>query len=152
SVPYRRPRLAAPGVAIPLSLAGPLHEVQFVAPGDKSVYGILDCRMLLALDDIASVLAEHDVVRVQVDNFYRPRAHLGRGRKLSQHALGLAMDVVSFTLRDTRTLVVARDWGGALGEQACGPEAHILGAADSAIALRNVVCAVARGAAVHHIL
>src|SRR5262245_47262640 len=67
---------AAPGVATPLRLDTVLHGVRFVTPGPKSPYGILDCRLALALDELAPILAQRGVTQVHVDNMYRPKAKL----------------------------------------------------------------------------
>lgn len=143
----------ARGISIPLRLAGALHGVRFVTPGAKSVYGMLDCRLVLALDDLAAVLERNEVVQVQVDNLYRPHAHLpGKKRKPSQHAYGLAIDLVALTLRDGRTLVVERDWHGAIGAPPCGPDATVPDTADETLRLRNLLCDVAREGLFHHIL
>jgi hypothetical protein len=152
-LPVQGARRAAPGVVTPMQLAGSLHGVQFVAPGGKSVHGILDCRLALTLDDVARILASHGVTRVRVDNFYRPSSGRGRGRrKKSQHALGLAMDLMDITLQDNRTLRIERDWRGARGQPACGPEARPADPTDDTIALRNIVCEVAREGLFHRVL
>lgn len=141
------------GVATPVRLTGPLEGVKFAAPGSRSVYGILDCRLVLALAELARVLTEHDVVRVNVDNFYRPRARLPRRRRhKSQHAYGLAIDVMGFETSDGRKLVVEDHWSGDLGEPSCGPDATLNEPSPEAIQLRTLLCAVARAGVFHHIL
>ena len=148
----KRAGRAAPGVATPVRLAGALSGVRFVAPGASSPYGILDCRLVLALDALAAVLAKHDVVEARIDNLYRPRARLP-GKKLpSQHSYGLAVDLMSLTLKDGRELSVERDFAGALGDPPCGPESQVVPSTESAIALRNIVCAVAREGIFHYLL
>jgi hypothetical protein len=142
----------ARGIAVPLRLDGPLRGVRFVAPGRRSPYGLLDCRLALTLDDLAEVLAAHGVVEVRVDNMYRPRAHLPGSRKRSQHAYGLAADITQMKLADGRTLVVERDFQGARGEPVCGPESRLVQPTPEAIALRNVLCAAAGQGLFHHIL
>ncbi len=133
------------GIATPVRLTGELRGVRFIAPGKKSVYGMLDCRLAIVLDELSAVLAEQGVTAVHVDNFYRPRAHLPGSRKRSQHAYGLAIDIYGFTLSDGTTLVVERDFHGAIGSPTCGPEATIAAAGDArSIALRNLVCVIAR--------
>jgi hypothetical protein len=144
---------AARGIATPLRLSGPVRGVRFVAPGDRSVYGMLDCRLALTLDELAEVLAEHDVVKVRVDNMYRPRARLpGKRYKKSQHAYGLAMDVTRFELSDGRELVVERDWQGTLGEPPCGPVSRLNEPTEASVSLRNLVCDVARRGLFHYML
>lgn len=142
----------AAGVATPVRLASPLQGVTFTAPGKRSVYGLLDCRLALALDDFARILARHEVVRVRVDNMYRPRARLPGRKHKSQHAYGLAADVMSFELADGRVLVVEQDWQGAVGRPPCGPEARLEVEAETAILLRNMICEVAREGLFNHLL
>jgi hypothetical protein len=142
---------AATGVSLPVRVTGLLEGVKFVTPGKKSPYGILDCRLALALADMALVLKRHDVVQVQVDNMYRPRAHLPGKKKPSQHSYGLAIDVTRLQRADGTELVVERDFGGAIGEPVCGDSARAELSAEAA-ALRNLICDVARAGAFHHIL
>jgi hypothetical protein len=133
------------GVATPVRLTGELRGVRFIAPGKTSVYGMLDCRLAIVLDELSGVLAEHGVTAVHVDNFYRPRAHLPGSRKRSQHGYGLAIDIYGFTLSDGTTLVVERDFHGAIGAATCGPEATIGADGDAnSVTLRNLVCVIAR--------
>src|SRR5688572_14021088 len=96
----------AAGVATPVRVTGDIAGVRFVTPGRKSPYGILDCRLAVELSELASVLLEHDVVEVRVDNMYRPRARLPGRRKPSQHAHGLAIDMTRFKLKDGSELII----------------------------------------------
>lgn len=142
----------ASGIAAPVRITGPLRNVRFIAPGRKSVYGKLDCRLALALDELASVLERHGVVAVRVDNIYRPKARLPGRRAKSQHRYGLAIDLMAFDLADGSSLVVEHDWKGAPDGVPCGPESRLLEVTERAIALRNAVCDVARSGLFHHIL
>ena len=135
-----------------MRITGPLRGVRFVTPGKKSIYGKLDCRLALVLDELAGVLERHGVASVRVDNLYRPRAKLPGRRTSSQHRYGLAVDVMAFELADGTTLSVESDWHGEIGSTPCGPEARLVDASPAAIALRNLVCDVARSALFHHIL
>ena len=59
----------ARGVLAPVRLSGPLHGVAYhstlpVRQRASSPYEILDCRLVLALDDFSAILAKHDVVEV----------------------------------------------------------------------------------------
>src|SRR5690606_29541791 len=103
------------------------------------------------------VLALHGVVRVQLDNMYRPRSKLpaarrGKRRAPSQHAHGLAADITRFWLKDGGVLRVADDWQGGLGEPACGPDVKLHDPTASAIRLHNLVCAVAAEGIFTHML
>lgn len=146
-----RTKGAANGVSLPVRVTGPIQGVRFVTPGKKSPYGILDCRLALVLPDLAVVLRRHDVVEVQVDNMYRPRAHLPGRKKPSQHSYGLAIDLTHLKRADGTVLEVARDFQGAIGEPVCGQSARAELSPEAA-ALRNLICDVARAGLFHHIL
>lgn len=140
------------GIATPLRLSGELHGVRFVTPGPSSPYSKLDCRMVLALDRLAELLASLGVVAVHVDNLYRPRAHLPGKRKPSQHAYGLAVDIFGFTLADGRKLEIERDFHGMIGGRACGPDAVLENPNPDSVELRNIVCAIAKARLFHVVL
>jgi len=146
-----RYRGAAVGVQTPVRVTAVIGGVRFVTPGAKSPYGILDCRLALALADLAAILERHGVVEVRVDNMYRPHAHLPGKKKPSQHSYGLAIDMTRLKRADGSELVVERDFQGALGEPVCGENAR--GELPSeASALRDLICDVARAGTFHHIL
>jgi hypothetical protein len=142
---------AKAGVAGPVRVTGPINGVRFVTPGAKSPYGILDCRLALALAELADVLEQHDVVEVRVDNMYRPHAHLPGKKKPSQHSYGLAIDMTRFKLADGTELVVERDFEGAIGEPVCGAGARAE-LSPAGKQLRDLICDVARAELFHHIL
>jgi len=153
ALPVRRDRRPTPGVATALRFTGPVHGVTFVAAGPKSPYGLVDCRLALTLAELAEVLSEHGVDRVHIGTAYRPSSRLPRrGRKLSQHAHGLAADVVAFHLQDGTTLNIERDWHGEIGAPSCGPDAHLSEETEQAIRLRNLVCDIARRGFFHFML
>jgi len=145
-------RSAAAGIVDPMRLAGPLRDVRFITPGPRSVNGLLDCRMVLLLDELASVLAREGVSSIYVDGFYRPRAHLPGKKAFSQHAFGLAIDIHGFGTKDGRTLLVERDFGGQMGTPVCGNTATIWPESKDSVDLRNIVCAMARPKAFHYLL
>lgn len=146
------PARTARGVATPMRLTGPFHGVRYAGPGSKTTSGVLDCRLVLALDELAPVLDELGVAAVHVGGFYRSRAHLPGKKVPSQHARGLAMDVTGFTLEDGTRLEVERDWGGTVGEPACGPDATPSAPGAHTVLLRDVVCGLARARIFHHVL
>jgi hypothetical protein len=145
-------RGSAKGVALPLRLSAEVGGVRYVAPGGKSPYGVLDCRLALALLELSEVLVRHAVVEVRVDNMYRPRAKLPGRRKPSQHSYGLAIDLTRFKLESGAEVVIEHDFGGAIGEPVCGPQATIHGSTEHGTWLRNLVCDIARAGIFHHIL
>jgi hypothetical protein len=73
----------------------------------------LDCQLALALVEIGPALAAAGVREVRFGSIYRwSKVRVGGKTKdaLSRHALGLAMDVVSFVDGDGREARVARDY------------------------------------------
>jgi hypothetical protein len=151
-LPFERAGGAAAGIAAPVRVTGPIRGIRFVTPGKKSVYGKLDCRLALVLDELATVLERHGVASVRVDNAYRPKAHLPGRRTSSQHRYGLALDVTAFELADGGVLSVESDWHGEIGTEPCGADAKFFDAEPRAIALRDLVCEIARSGLFHHIL
>jgi hypothetical protein len=138
------------GVATPMTITGPLRGVRFVVPGGD--IGVLDCRLALALDDLSALLAGAGVTKVRIDNFHRKGAHLPGKRSPSQHAFALAADIDSLTFADGTTLTPGEDWHAAIGATSCGPDAVMESPDRASIALRDLVCEVAREGLFHHIL
>lgn len=140
----------ARGVIAPLRLKGLIGGVDFhsmlpLAQRRTSPYEIYDCRLVLALDDWARVLARHDVVEVVHYSVYRPppaKAVLnGPGRR---HSGALAIDAAIFKMRDGRTLSVEKDFHGRIGSKPCLPAAKApAGLPPEAVTLRQVVCEAA---------
>jgi hypothetical protein len=148
-----RPAKVSPKhIATPVRIAGAFHSVRFVAPHAPSKFGLVECRLALALDELASVLAAHDVVSVRVDNAYRPQSHLPGSKKRSQHAYGLAVDITSLELADGRTLTAESDWHAEIGDPVCGPNAVMNDPTETSILLRTIVCDVARHGIFQHLL
>jgi hypothetical protein len=130
----------ARGVVAPVRLAGPLSGVKFRSnlPESKartSPYDIYDCRLVLALDDFARILAQHEIVEVVHLSVYRPVspkvALKGAGRR---HSGALAIDAAIFKTKDGRALSVEKDFHGRIGARPCP-------APESASELRKIACA-----------
>jgi hypothetical protein len=100
---------------------------------------------------MAEVLQEHGVAQVNLGTMYRRGSKL-RSRKLSQHAHALAADILGFQLEDGRDLVIERDFAGEIGEPVCGPDSRLNESTAEAIALRNLVCDLARHQLFHYML
>ena len=144
---------AAPHVASPFRLLGPIRGVDFRVPPKKSVFGVVDCRMLLVLEQLSDTLDRHGVKEIRIENFFRPGAHLPSSKKrFSQHAHALAADIVSITLRDGRKFTVSDDFGGKMGEPLCGPEATLHEPLEASLIWRNLICDIASQGVFHHIL
>ena len=102
----------------------------------RSPWEIADCRLVLALDDLAEVLAAHDVVAVRHYSMYRVKPK-------GQHHAGLAIDPAIFTLRDGTKLDVLDDWHGRIGAKTCGADAGPRKRTDKALKLRAILCEIA---------
>ena len=140
----------ARGVIAPLRLKGAIAGVDFhsmlpLAQRRTSPYEIYDCRLVLALDDWARVLARYDVVEVVHYSVYRPppakQVLNGPGRR---HSGALAIDAAIFKLRDGTTLNVEKDFHGRIGSKPCGAKAaSTAGLPAPALTLRKIVCEAA---------
>jgi hypothetical protein len=140
------------GIATPVRLTGPLRGVRFITHPAPSPFGLMDCRMALALDELAAVLATFEVVEVRVDNVYRKGARInGRGRP-SQHSHALAADITTLKRRDGGTVKVEGNWAAPIGATPCGPDATLSEPSDHAPWLRDLVCTVAQRGIFHHVL
>jgi hypothetical protein len=137
------------GVLAPVRLAGPLRGIQFrsalpAAQRATAAIEIMDCRLVLALDDFAAILARHDVVEVIHMSAYRaPSRGWPAGRVASRHPGALALDVGTFVRKDGSRLEVERDFHGRIGTRTCGPGTGPSPATPEAVALRSIVCEAA---------
>lgn len=136
-------RETAAGVLAPVRLSAPLHGVTFRTNlrEDRRAttpWEIADCRLVLALDDFAEILARHDVVEVRHYSMYRA-PHRDDGTILGQHNGGLALDAARFIKSDGTTLDVLDDFKGRRGSKTCGTHARKVKAA-TAVELREIVC------------
>jgi len=148
-IPFERVGEAR-GVIAPLRLKGAIAGVEFhsmlpLAQRRTSPYEIYDCRLVLALDDWARVLARHDVVEVVHYSVYRPppaKAVLnGPGRR---HSGALAIDAAIFKMRDGKSMSVEKDFHGRIGAKPCGAHAApTTGLPAPAVTLRQIVCEAA---------
>jgi hypothetical protein len=139
----------ARGVLAPVRLNGPIRGVTYHSslPASQratSPYEILDCRLVLALDDFSAILAKHDIVEVIHFSVYRPpSARFAPGRLGHQHDGALAIDAGWFKRKDGTTLQVERDFHGRIGASTCGPGTGPSPATPDATALRSIVCEAA---------
>jgi hypothetical protein len=138
---------SARGVLAPVRLRGSLHGVTYhsgvpLAQRASTPWEIVDCRLVLALDDFAAQLAAHGIVEVVHYSMYRPPpASWPSGRLASRHPGGLAIDAASFVKQDGESLVVERDFHGRIGAATCGRTARQPSpATPAALELRQIVC------------
>jgi hypothetical protein len=145
----------ARGVLAPVRLTGPLHGVAIhsVLPSKQRAAApieILDCRLVLALDDFAHILERYDVVELVHMSAYRPPSRKWPdGRIGRRHDGALAIDAGRFVRRDGSTLDVEKDFHGRIGAKTCGPDAGPSPATPEAVALRGIVCEAAEARLFH---
>ncbi len=150
-LPLSRDPKARAGVATPMRIDGAMNGVRLVVPPASVVFGVLDCRLGLALDDVTRSLAARGVVRMSIENMYRPGAKLPGGKQPSQHSRGLAADLMRFWMADGRMLGPSH-WGATIGDVACGPSAVMASPTRDSIDLRNLLCELGRKGLLHHVL
>jgi len=112
---------------------------------------ILDCRLVLALDDLAGVVAARGVTTVLHYGVYRGDLPLPTRGPALHHVAALAIDVAAFVLEDGTRLDMQRDWRGHVGQPACDDEgfAH---ASEESRELRGIVCEAAEEKLFHQVL
>ncbi len=135
----------AKGVLAPVRIDGELHGVTFRTDGSDAVretspYEIADCRLILALDDFAEILAAHDIVEVRHYSMYRPPHGWPDGKIGAQHNGGLALDAGRFIDSSGKALDVLKDFHGSIGAKTCGDGAGPRPATPDALALRQILC------------
>jgi hypothetical protein len=138
----------ARGVAMPVRLLSPLHGVEFRLLGkgehdlDKvSPHDIVDCRLVLALDDFATMLQQHHIVRVVHYSMWRPPGKDWPLDKFAtRHPGGLALDAARFVKADGNELDVDDDFNGKIGAKTCGDGAGPKPATTKAKELRIILC------------
>jgi hypothetical protein len=141
----------APGVRAPVRLKGALGGIKFVtaareAERDRLPWEVLDCRLVLALNEWTRVLDAHDVSEVVFSSGWRPSTKLATagGEEGKRHAGALAMDVHAFRLKSGGELVVERDFHGHIDSPVCGPESTAPDQrSPEARQLRSIVCSSA---------
>lgn len=143
AIPYQEE--TAKGVLVPVRLTGPLHGVTYrtdLKDEERATtpWEIADCRLVLALDDFAAIIEQHDVVEVRHYSMHRaapkswPEDKIGK-----QHIGGLALDAARFIKKDGSYLDVLEHFKGRIGAKTCGPKARKVKTAE-AIELREIVC------------
>jgi hypothetical protein len=138
------PVVEARGVVAPLRLRGAIAGVEFhsmlpAAQRRTSVYEIYDCRLVLALDDFARILAKHDVVEVVHYSVYRPPPARAVSKPGRRHGGALAIDMAIFKTRDGQSISVEKDFHGRIGGKPCAGSTP----AGYAGTLRKIVCEAA---------
>jgi len=146
-------------VLAPVRLRGPLHGIEIHSglpekQRAKSTIEIFDCRLILALDDFASVLAKHDIVEVVHMSAFRSQRDRGCTPKYAgkQHCGALAVDVGTMKRKDGSVLDVDKDFNGRIGTETCTAGTGPVPVTPAATELWDIVCDSARRGLFHVIL
>jgi len=151
-LPVDVPKKGYANVGLPVRVTGAFHGVVIRTGPASSKYGILDCRLALALGAMAEVLKDHGVSEIRIGNMYRPGAHIRGRRRKSQHSYGLAADVSAFVNAEGEVIPVEGHWGASIGDRPCGDEAVMKTDDEAARFMRDAVCDLSRRGIFHHIL
>ena len=100
----------APGVAWPIKLTSAVDGVLIHGGKSDAPTNYLDCRLALALLAWAPSLREQGVVGLEHYSAYRRDAVVAGTASPSGHAIGSAIDIGRFEMRDGRKLSVLEDW------------------------------------------
>jgi hypothetical protein len=137
---------ATRGVRMPIRLAGKLRGIEFrtnlkAARRATTPWEVIDCRLVLALDDFAVILAAYDVVDVRHYSMYRRPPQDWADDKIGTRHLGaLAIDAARFNLKDGSYLDVDKHFNGAIGAKTCGDRAGPKPVTAEALKLREILC------------
>jgi hypothetical protein len=105
----------------PVVLDAPLHGVSFEHARQPARRDVLDCRLLLALEDLSRVAAERGIEVVRYNSIHRRTWARGR---VQGHRGGVAIDIVELVRWDGVVLNVRRDFAGdGVGSETCGAKA-----------------------------
>src|SRR5262249_30977627 len=136
---------------------GPLHGVLFFhadAPDwlTSARREVLDCRLVLSLDDFARDLAARGITSVVHYGIYRSDVPLPAHGRPQHHVAGLAIDVAAFVKADATRIEVLRDWSRKGGVRSCNDEAPAAGLSSGALELRGILCDLAKDRMFHQVL
>jgi hypothetical protein len=123
----------------PVLLRADLRGVAFEFGRNPGQRDVLDCRLLLALDDLARIASSQEIALVRYNSIYRNGWARGR---MQGHLGGVAIDVTELVSRDGEVLNVRRDFAGdRIGAATCGAAAKAP-APGKAAKLRAFICAL----------
>jgi hypothetical protein len=133
------------GVLAPVRIVGPLHGVVFRTDQPDRVratsrWEIVDCRLVLALDDFTEILRSHDIVEVRHYSMYRPPKSWPDDKIGKRHDGALAIDTGRFIDKSGSVLDVEHHFHGAIDARTCGEGAAPRPATPEALALRAILC------------
>lgn len=139
-IPYEQGRKVST-IDTPVTLEGPLHGVrfEFLHPVPETYRDVLDCRLLLALDDLSRIAKAQQIEVVRYNSIFRRGWAPARGQR---HIAGVAIDIVEFVKQGGEVLNVRKDFAGhGVGSATCGERAKPAPPGKAA-ELRKLVCAL----------
>lgn len=131
-----------PSIDAPVRLEGALRGVLFrfahATQAQPEEGPVLDCRLLLALDDLAEVARDLGFSEIFYNSIYRGRG----GRPGWRHPAGVAIDIVALRSKEYGLLKVSDHFRGeGIGSETCVPQKP-LPTEIHARELRRLVCRV----------
>lgn len=142
-IPFVRVDFAR-GVETPIRFTGPLHGVD-IHGGEKpelratSPNEIVDCRLALAFDSFAVILAKNKVKEAVHWSIYRaPPA--GEDGISADHRAALAVDLGALFENDGSRTGVMEDWHGEIGGKTCGKGLVLAPSTKRSWRLRAILC------------
>jgi hypothetical protein len=131
------PTIDAP-VRLEGALAGVVFRFAHEVASEPHEAPVLDCRLLLALDDLATVAREQGFSELHYNRIYRGRG----GRPGWRHPAGVAIDIVAVRSREHGLLKVEQHFKGeGIGSRTC-VEKRPQPREERARELRSFVCRV----------
>lgn len=128
---HKIPHVRAPGapkIEQPILLRGAIAGVHFdtgrpyakrtIAAGDA-----IDCRLAVALVDLAKVVKKHGISTVLVKSFHRPTQAILDPSAPLRHRIGFAIDIAGFKTKKGAVWNVQHDFHGKIGQATCGTNA-----------------------------
>jgi hypothetical protein len=113
---------------------------------------VLDCRLALALDEMAALLAQHGVAQVLHLGIYRADVAPPKRGPFMHHLAGLAIDVAALVKEDGTRLEVRLDWRRGPGAGTCRDDAQRAGRSERAGELHGLLCGVVDAGIFHEVL
>lgn len=134
-----KPNFATPFVKTPMLLDGPVEGVTIESKWpEKNVRRVMDCRLIVALIQLARRAREADVIKIEYYSAWRPVTTLencqkglkgrrcrkvaeraSKGQLPSQHSRATAIDIRWFTLADGTSVDVEADYEKHFHEPPC---------------------------------
>jgi hypothetical protein len=140
---------AVAGVDAPVRITGLLHGIKLTlinrAPDEarNADAAVTDCRLALAVDELAAKLAGKKVVEIGFISAYR-KDDTGKVKAGERHPAGLAIDVAWMKTDDGREVNVKKDFHGRIGARTCGQRAEQPKTrTDGTSLLREIICEAA---------